>query len=214
MSLTGKLKLALFSTSLSILFVPQVNQAADGVVAAFLDKPPAESVPTLRTPFREGDYLGGFLVTSEFYPCETEGRSDCRSFGSGRHRGIDLATPQGTVIYAPTEGRSYCGFEGVEPVGTGWGSFVVWDGGGQHLYLIGHLSACYEEQTPARRAFAKSGGRKGSKGAGTSTGPHVHLEKIRKAEGVTDVWEHLRSGTRELLVQEEREFLERFFSRQ
>lgn len=200
---------------LSILLIPSVNNKAD----AFLGHPPStdKEVPTLRvqqTPFRKGDEISGFTITSGFHPCEKSDRTDCRNFGSGRHRGIDLATPTGTVITAPSAGRSYCGFQGEKPIGTGWGQYVVWvPDEGEYIWLFGHLSSCYSEQTPSQRAFAKTGGDPGAKGSGTSTGAHAHIEKIKKDEA-KDVWELVSTGERQLIYQEERELLEKFFSRQ
>lgn len=201
------------ASCLSILLIPAANEKVD----AFLGHPPTEETPTLqtkRTPFQEGDQLSGFTVSSHFYPCKDPDRTDCRSFGSGRHRGIDLATPTGTVITAPSSGRSYCGFQGDKPTGTGWGEYVVWvPDEGDSVYLFGHLSSCYSEQTPANRAFAKTGGSPGAYGAGTSTGSHAHIEKIKK-DKAKDVWQLVSTGERELIYQEEREYLEKFFSRQ
>ena len=200
---------------LSIILIPMANEKVDALLG---HQPPTDKeIPerkVQKTPLKKGDNLSGFPVTSHFMPCEKPDRSDCRNFGSGRHRGIDLATPTGTVITAPSSGRSYCGFQGEKPTGTGWGEYVAWaPDDGDYIYLFGHLSACYTEATPPQRAFARTGGAPGSKGAGTSTGPHAHVEKIKK-DGEKDVWELVSTGERQLLYQEEREYLEKFFSRQ
>lgn len=97
----------------------------------------------------------------------------------GRHAGIDIKIPQGTDLPAPFGGTIIS--VGYEP---GWGGTVKWrdDTGGEHR--IAHMSLLSKDLKPglvfkAGAWLGKSGGAKGTKGAGNSTGPHVDY-RIRK----------------------------------
>lgn len=95
----------------------------------------------------------------------------------GKHAGVDIAIPQGSGLPAPFSGTvREAGFQ------DGWGGTVVFvdDAGGEHR--ISHLSSLDVkpgERINAGQVIAKSGGGKGTKGAGNSTGPHLDW-RIRK----------------------------------
>lgn len=90
------------------------------------------------------------------------------------HRGLDLAAPEGTPVYATRDG--VVAAAGFDPV---YGNFVeiAHEGGWKSLY--GHL----EERLADLRKEVRSGtmiGRVGS--TGQSTGPHLHFELSRDGE--------------------------------
>ncbi|WBH15149.1 M23 family metallopeptidase [Sphingomonas radiodurans] len=92
------------------------------------------------------------------------------------HKGLDLAAPHGTPIYAPIEGR-------VAMAGRnrGYGNFVKLDHGGGIASGYGHMSR-----------FAVSAGQRVSRGqiigyvgsTGLSTGPHLHWEVWKNGTNV------------------------------
>lgn len=94
----------------------------------------------------------------------------------GRHRGIDLAAPKGTLVRAPWSGT-------VVAVGS-WGraygarspviDFDPLPDGSPGLWgVLAHLSVCYV--SPGERVGV--GARVGRVGArGNATGPHLHFE--------------------------------------
>ena len=109
-----------------------------------------------------------------FWPVEKVSRSYVSSyFGAGRnHKGIDIAAPQGTDIYAAMSGTVV----EIEYSNSGYGNHLVIDHGNGYKTLYAHCSAIHVEV-----------GQKVNKGeliadvgsTGNSTGPHCHFE-IRK----------------------------------
>lgn len=96
------------------------------------------------------------------------------------HRGVDYPTPQGTTLNTP--GPVTCHFQGSGTTGTGWGRYArvsLSCGNGNVTLLYAHLSECTNGATSIR-----TGGARGTSGAGTSTGAHLHFEV------------HLPDGTR------------------
>lgn len=101
------------------------------------------------------------------------------------HTGIDTALPQGTPVKSHAEGRiAFSGIAG------GYGGAVVVDVGGGNFILYAHNSKLYKkvgDTVKKGEVISLSGGRKGTWGAGTSTGPHLHTEFRRGGkEGTTN----------------------------
>jgi murein DD-endopeptidase MepM/ murein hydrolase activator NlpD len=98
-------------------------------------------------------------------------------FGSGRmvyHRGIDIAVPEGTPVYAVQKGTVY--FAGPY---KGYGNLVAVNHGNGTLTLYGHNSMVKVragDRVDSTTVIALSGN------TGRSTGPHVHFE-IRELAG-------------------------------
>lgn len=91
-------------------------------------------------------------------------------FGSNRnHKGLDIAAPEGTDIYAAAEGKV---------IATGWntggyGYFVMIDHGNGYATLYGHMS----KVIASNGAEVKCGDLIGEVGTtGDSTGNHLHFE--------------------------------------
>ena len=84
------------------------------------------------------------------------------------HRGIDLAAPEGTEVYAAADGVVTAA--GDDPV---FGNYVIISHDDKWTSLYGHL----EKIETALRSTVKSGSLIGTVGStGQSTGPHLHFE--------------------------------------
>lgn len=92
---------------------------------------------------------------------------------SGTHKGIDIAIPQGTSLQSPISGTvTYAGVDG------GWGGTIVIEDVEGNEVRLSHLSSIGIRPGMKIRkgeSIAQSGGSKGTKGAGNSTGPHIDL---------------------------------------
>ncbi len=90
------------------------------------------------------------------------------------HYGIDIATPQGTPLCSPGDGTvTFAGQRG------GYGGLVIIKLSSGKEIRLAHLSEiCVSvgQKVQAGQQIALSGGAAGTKGAGTSTGPHLHFE--------------------------------------
>ena len=92
----------------------------------------------------------------------------------GIHAGLDISVPQGTPLRSFVDGE----IVDVKPETAGWGgTIVVRDAKGAE-HRISHLSQLDPNLKPGDRlsrgqTYARSGGQKGTFGAGNSTGPHV-----------------------------------------
>lgn len=97
------------------------------------------------------------------------------------HSGIDLAVSVGTPIYAPVSGSMQCRFQ------KGRAGLYVTITSGNFVYIFMHLSrATLSEGSSGSvregQVIGYSGGAKGQRNSGSSTGPHLHFE-IRKTPG-------------------------------
>ena len=140
--------------------------AGNGVSERYLFFPGADFTPT---------ELAFFLNIGFRYPLRTYRLSS--PFGPRRnpvtgnfavHRGLDLAAPEGTEVYAARDGEVV--EIGADPV---YGNFIIIRHGETWASLYGHLSKI----EIALRSRVRSGtliGRVGS--TGQSTGPHLHFE--------------------------------------
>ncbi len=96
----------------------------------------------------------------------------------GPHTGIDIPTPMGTEIRAPADG-----YVARVHIASGAGySYILLIHGEQLSTVYGHLSsATVQEGTFVTRGnvLGTTGGAPGTRGAGLSTGPHLHFEVRR-----------------------------------
>ena len=94
------------------------------------------------------------------------------------HNGVDIAVPQGTSVKTPNGGVvEYAGMKG------GYGNVVIINHGNINGKMVrtkyAHLSNINVQKGDIVKAgteIAKSGGKQGTPGAGTSTGAHLHYE--------------------------------------
>lgn len=119
-----------------------------------------------------GDRIAGYTVSSPFgmrtHPVTGEQK---------HHSGVDLATPEGTPLYAAIEaGQTVDLICGNEPDGYGlWGSYRLPDGSEIRL---AHLKRCIPRTYRAGEAIANTGN------TGMSTGAHLHLELLQDGKKV------------------------------
>jgi murein DD-endopeptidase MepM/ murein hydrolase activator NlpD len=115
--------------------------------------------------------LRNFTLTSPFGP-----RINPVTGKPGIHRGMDLAAPEGTGVYAAREGR--IAEIGEDPV---YGRYLIIAHGEEWMSLYGHLQKVevilHENVQPVSLI-----GRVGS--TGQSTGPHLHFEIRRKGRAL------------------------------
>lgn len=127
------------------------DETFDGTVRAFF------LTPTFRFPLPEA------TVTSSF--------GMRKNPVTGRllfHKGIDLAAPRGTPVYACSAGTVV--FRGSDPI---YGNYIIIRHDGSRESLYGHLSSIKIEL----HEKVKSGTIVGTVGStGQSTGPHLHFE--------------------------------------
>lgn len=93
------------------------------------------------------------------------------------HSGLDIAVPQGTPIEAAESG-----VVAWARTGTQYGNYVMIIHEGGYATLYAHMSRMdvkTDDVVSKGEVIGLSGGRRGSPGAGLSTGPHLHFE-IRK----------------------------------
>ena len=84
------------------------------------------------------------------------------------HKGIDLAAPEGTEVFAIADGAVTA--TGFDPV---YGNYVIINHNNNYSSLYGHL----QKIDAVLRSDVKSGSLIGKVGStGQSTGPHLHFE--------------------------------------
>ena len=139
--------------------------------AAIPALPPVTAVPTPAGPvMREIGFeqpLRGFDANSPFGLRRLAGEARIRA-----HKGIDMAAPTGTSVFAAAEGRVLrTGYEA-----DGYGHFIELGHPNGMTTLYGHLSRI----DVARGTVITGGSRIGLVGStGYSTGPHLHFEVRR-----------------------------------
>ena len=142
----------------------RINSA--GISESFLFFPGADFTPTERTFFLNSGFrfpLRQYRITSRFGM-----RSDPFTGHPQMHQGIDLAAPEGTPVYAVSNGTVTAA--GFDPV---LGNYIIINHGNNLTSLYGHLQSI----ETVLRSEVNSGtliGRVGS--TGQSTGPHLHFE--------------------------------------
>ncbi len=94
-----------------------------------------------------------------------------------KHRGVDIAAPEGTLIRASADGKViYCGDDI-----PGYGNMVILEHGGGWATCYAHNSvnmARQDQQVRAGDAIARVGS------TGRSSGPHCHFEIRRDYESI------------------------------
>lgn len=95
--------------------------------------------------------------------------------GEKTHQGVDLAVPSGTPIKSPLDGKVIT----AEFRQTACGGTIQIDHGNGYLSRYCHCSSIkvnVGQKVKQGHVIGLSGGGKGEVGAGSSTGPHVHME--------------------------------------
>lgn len=114
--------------------------------------------------------------------------------GDRLHKGVDLPVPVGTPVSAPISGTIK---RKNDPNGYGQ-YYVIVSPDGKTEARLAHLSAFGVEdgaQVTRGQVVGKSGGAKGSPGAGNSKGAHVHYELRINGEPVDPTGKHKTPGT-------------------
>lgn len=168
--------LSLYAAWLGVLIVAKVllatglPQAADNLSKELNKLLPPGPQKIDETPLQKGDQIGQWIITSGFGPRESPG-----GIGSTNHQGVDVGTDQGTPLYAPVDSQIEC------DSASGYGGLAILtpppQTGVKWVFRAGHLSSCTPGFYLAGQEFAKTGGRPGTNGAGTSTGEHLHWEQ-------------------------------------
>jgi murein DD-endopeptidase MepM/ murein hydrolase activator NlpD len=144
----------------------QLRIGMGGNVQTFLFLPGADFTPTERAFFLNSGFrfpLRNFRLTSPFGI-----RDDPITGATSMHRGLDLAAPEGTEVFAAADGTVTA--VGNDPV---YGIYIIITHSNRWTSLYGHLQTAYT----VLHSEVKSGsliGRVGS--TGQSTGPHLHFE--------------------------------------
>ena len=119
---------------------------------------------------RIGDVVGGFEVSSAM------GRRTAPTAGaSSNHGGVDVATPQGTYLAFDVDVE-------IMAAGSYGGYGYLIDAWSESLgiqFRCAHMSAIMckpGQRVRAGTPVGRTGGQVGTRGAGTSTGPHLHFE--------------------------------------
>ena len=114
-------------------------------------------------------------VTSPFGP-----RDNSKHPGiSANHRGIDFGTPVGTALTAIAPG--VVSVIGNDPDGYGsWIEIKHEDGTASRYGHLSQTNVAKGQEVKPGQVVARSGGKPGSSGAGSSTGPHVHFEILNQ----------------------------------
>ena len=114
-------------------------------------------------------------VTSPFGP-----RDNSKHPGiSANHRGIDFGTPVGTALTAIAPG--VVSVIGNDPDGYGsWIEIKHEDGTAARYGHLSQTNVAKGQEVKPGQVVARSGGKPGSSGAGSSTGPHVHFEILNQ----------------------------------
>jgi len=114
-------------------------------------------------------------VTSPFGP-----RDNSKHPGiSANHRGIDFGTPVGTPLTAIANG--VVSVVGNDPDGYGsWIEVKHEDGTASRYGHLSQINVSKGQEVKPGQVVARSGGKPGTTGAGSSTGPHVHFEILNQ----------------------------------
>lgn len=114
----------------------------------------------------------GFDVNSEYGLRRLRGEAYARA-----HRGVDIAAPSGTTVYAAAEGRVLR--TGYEPGGYGLFVELAHPNGMTSLYAhLSRIDVARGETVAGQRRIGLVGS------TGRSTGPHLHFEVRRDARPV------------------------------
>ena len=112
-------------------------------------------------------------------PFGKQRRSTKNPGGTRFHNGVDIGAPVGTSVRPMNAGVASQNLQGGGK--AGWGAYYRVNHGGGFTTLYGHMSkfiAASGANVGTGTVIGLSGGRPGAWGAGSSTGPHMHLELI------------------------------------
>lgn len=152
----------------------QVDKAIDWIAPDFTKSPEV------------GDVVSGYRVTSQFGPRKSP-------TGGGNiegHGGVDLATPVGTLLFAPADSNIQvlvkCKFQAN---GAGLYAEVTSPQYPEYVFQLMHLDKCFkkpgeQDYIQGGTAFARTGGQPGNPNAGRSTGPHLHISQLKNGQRV------------------------------
>jgi murein DD-endopeptidase MepM/ murein hydrolase activator NlpD len=109
----------------------------------------------------------------------------------GRHQGEDLGVAQGTAVSIVVPGKvAAAGFDG----GSAGGNILITHvDGKQTRYLhMSEINVSAGQEVKSGQVIGKTGGTPGTKGAGRSTGAHLHFEYYGSTGGgPMDPWPHM-----------------------
>lgn len=162
---------------------------------------PSLRMPGTDKPLEQRDQLaetGKFLERLPLDPKNILRPLNPRDFYAPRpgrlHKSIDIAAPSGSPVYAAFPAK----VSNIVPVQRGVNSIVyLTDGSGQVTVKYIHLSRIdvkVGDQVTPNQVIGLSGGIPGAPGAGTSSGPHLHMEVIHKGQHVNP-YAHLAGCT-------------------
>lgn len=109
----------------------------------------------------------------------------------GRHQGEDLGVGQGTPVSVIVPGKvAAAGFDGG---GAGGNILITHIDGKQTRYLhMSEINVSAGQEIKSGQVIGKTGGTPGTKGAGRSSGPHLHFEYYGSTGGgPMDPWPHM-----------------------
>lgn len=112
---------------------------------------------------------------------KTSGFGSQESFRKNPHQGNDYAVQQGASMSLSRPGRVVNVITENDPNHGGYGGMVEIEFDDGKRTRVAHLSKVFVQPGDVispKKVFAKTGGQPGTQGAGRSTGPHVHLEKV------------------------------------
>ena len=116
----------------------------------------------------------------------SSGFGDQESFRKKPHEGNDYGVRQAAAISLTRPGRVVDVITEKDPNHGGYGGMVEIEFDDGKRTRVAHLSQVFVKKGDVispKKIFAKTGGAKGTPGAGRSTGPHVHLEQLNSAMG-------------------------------
>jgi murein DD-endopeptidase MepM/ murein hydrolase activator NlpD len=132
------------------------------------------NTPTVKTPTTSGTANTASAEYSIIWPAGNKSMiTPNREFGNG-HGGVDIQMAVGTPVVAPEDGTIIDTKEDKAKAGL---YVKLRSKDGQRIHNLLHMSRieCYDNQTVKQgQRLGLSGGAKGAKGAGNSTGPHLH----------------------------------------
>lgn len=153
---------------LALILWPAGGAIADHAIASVLGSKlgPIRSESSVASkPVAEGSVVAGYEVTSGY------GMDRVHPVNGGveSHYGVDLSTPTGTELLAPTDLEVNCWWD------NGGGGLVatVTPESGQEMKML-HLSFCTPGRHEKGKPFALTGN------TGTSTGPHLDIRRVDK----------------------------------
>ena len=112
---------------------------------------------------------------------KTSGFGSHESFRKNSHEGIDFSVRQGANMSLTRPGRVVNVITENDPNHGGYGGMVEIEFDDGKRTRVAHLSKVLVKPGDVispKKVFATTGGAQGTPGAGRSTGPHVHLEKV------------------------------------